>query len=226
MMGKRVVRWSLLSLALSQILGLAAPAWAQGIYTCVDAKGRKITSDRPIAECMDRDQKELNNTGTVKRVVKPVMTAKAFDAEQKRIAEEKLQAEEERRRNRALLSRYPNQAAHDKERNQALNQVDEVTKAAQKRIGELAEQRKKSTDEMEFYKKDPTKAPARLKRELEENDRSVAVQKRFIADQDDEKKRVNTRFDEELSRLRKLWAQASAPAVPEANSSAKTAPKK
>jgi hypothetical protein len=32
--------------------------WAQspsigGIYTCVDAKGRKLTSDRPIAECAD-----------------------------------------------------------------------------------------------------------------------------------------------------------------------------
>ena len=27
------------------------------IYTCVDAQGRRITSDRPIAACMDREQR-------------------------------------------------------------------------------------------------------------------------------------------------------------------------
>ena len=49
---------------------------AQGIYSCVDEKGRKITSDRPIAECMDRAQKEMNPSGTVRRVVAPPPTAK------------------------------------------------------------------------------------------------------------------------------------------------------
>jgi hypothetical protein len=220
-MGKSLVRWGLVSLALAW--GVSTPASAQGIYTCVDAKGRKITSDRPIAECLDRDQKELSNTGTVKRVVKPVMTAdeqKTFDEQQKRQAEEKLAAEEERRKNRALLARYPNRDAHDKERNSALNQVDEVAKAAQKRIGELAEQRKKINEEMEFYKKDPSKAPARLRRDIDDNERSVTVQKRFITEQDDEKKRVNARFDEELARLRTLWAQAS-PGAAEASAKPK-----
>ena len=43
---------------------LAVPAQAeqslvQGIYTCTDAKGRKLTSDRPIPECHDREQRVL-----------------------------------------------------------------------------------------------------------------------------------------------------------------------
>ena len=29
-----------------------------GIYTCVDATGRRITSDRPIMSCIDREQRE------------------------------------------------------------------------------------------------------------------------------------------------------------------------
>jgi hypothetical protein len=29
-----------------------------------------------------------------------------------------------------------------------------------------------------------------------------------VAEQEDEKKRINTRFDEELARLKVLWAQA------------------
>jgi chromosome segregation ATPase len=198
------------------LLGLAAPvAWSQ-IYTCTDASGRRLTSDRPIAECLSKDQKELNPSGTVKRVVKPVMTAeeqRIADQKQKDEMEEKARAEEERRKNRALLSRYPSRAAHDKERGEALAQVDEVIKAAQKRIGELAEQRKKINEELEFYKKDPSKLPPALKRQLEDNERSVVVQRRFIGDQDDEKRRANARFDEELDRLSKLWAQAALPST-------------
>jgi hypothetical protein len=201
--------------AVCLLMGWAAPAaWSQ-IYTCTDASGRKLTSDRPIAECRDKDQKELNPSGTVKRVVKPTMTAeeqRVADQKAKEEAEEKARQEEERRKNRALLSRYPNKATHDKERSDALAQVDEVIKAAQKRIGELADQRKKIGEELEFYKKDPNKAPASLKRQIEDNERSVAVQRRFIGDQEDEKKRANARFDEELERLRKLWAQAAMPA--------------
>jgi hypothetical protein len=203
-------QWSLGCL----LLLFASASWAQ-IYSCIDASGRKLTSDRPIAECLSKDQRELNPSGTIKRIVKPVMTAeeqRVADQKLKEESEERTRQEEERRKNRALLSRYPNRAAHDKERADALGQVDEVIKAAQKRIGELAEQRKKIAEELEFYKKDPSKAPASLKRQIEDNERSVSVQRRFIGDQDDEKKRANLRFDEELERLRKLWAQAAVPA--------------
>lgn len=195
---------------------LASPiAWAQ-IYSCTDASGRKLTSDRPIAECLSKEQKELNPSGTVKRVLKPVLTAeeqRIADQKLKEETEERARQEEERRKNRALLARYPNKAAHDKERIDALAQVDEVIKAAQKRIGELAAQRKKINEELEFYRKDPSKLPPALRRQLEDNERSVVVQRRFIGDQDEEKRRSNARFDEELERLRKLWAQAAAPST-------------
>lgn len=195
-------------------LGASAAVSAQGIFTCTTSSGRKITSDRPIPECLGQDQKELNPSGTVKRVVKPVMTAeeqRAADQKAKEENEDRARQEEERRKNRALLSRYPNKAAHDKERMDSLTQVDEVIRAAQKRIGELSDQRKKIGEEMEFYKKDPSKMPPSLRRQIEDNERSVVVQRRFIGDQEDEKKRANARFDEELDRLRKLWAQMALP---------------
>ncbi len=62
--------------------------------------------------------------------------------------------------------------------------------------------------DLEFYKGDPTKAPPTLKRRIEENESGVAAQKRFIAEQEMEKKRVTQRFDEELAKLRQLWAMA------------------
>jgi hypothetical protein len=224
---------SIAVVAISWGLLASAPAFAQRIFTCVDANGRKLTSDRPIAECNDRDQKELTTTGTVKRILKPVMTAQEqrdFDAKKKAEAEEKSRQDEEKRKDRALLTRYPSRAVHDKERAEALAQVDEVMKAATRRVGELADQRKQINEELEFYKKDPKKIPFPLKRQVDDNDNSVEVQKRFIMSQEDEKKRVNKRFDEELVKLKSLWTMAGLPAddggKASASNSAASKPKK
>ena len=198
--------------------GAAGTVWAQsppvisGVYTCVDAKGRKLTSDRPIPECTDREQKVLNPSGTVKTKVGPTLTAleKAEqEQKEKRALEEQGRAAEEKRRDRALLTRYPTKAVHDQERAEALAQIAVVVKAASNRLDELARQRVSIDEEMEFYKKDPTKAPAYVRRQLEENIQSQAVQKRFIAEQEAESRRVNLRFDDELVRLRQLWTTVS-----------------
>ena len=213
-----------LTLAWVSVAVLASHASAQSIYTCVDGKGRKITADRPIVECIDRTQQELNRSGTVKRVVGPSMTAQeraAQEEKDKAAAEVRAREAEDKRRDRALLLRYPSRAVHDQERVTALAQVDEVIKASNKRTAELAEQRKAIQAEFEFYAKDPTKAPPSLKRKLEENDNSSTVQKKFIQDQEQEKKRVNVRFDEELVKLKQLWALREVPVGPAAAAAAK-----
>ena len=198
---------------------------AQDIYTCVDGRGRTITADRPIAECTDRTQRELSRSGLVKRQLGPTLTAheQAALEEKNRLAlEVRAREAEEKRRDRALLQRYPARAAHDQERIAALAQIDEVIKAASKRTVELGEQRRSLASEMEFYAKNPSRAPSVLKHRLEENDNSVLVQKKFIAEQEQEKRRVNQRFDEELVRLKQLWALISpSPAPTPAASSAK-----
>lgn len=187
------------------------PAAAQGsIYTCIDSKGRRITSDRPIAECNDREQRELNPSGTVRRNVGPTLTVQeraAQEEREKKEAEERARVADERRRDRALLNRYQNKAVHDRERSEALKQVDEVIVTANTRVTDLQKQRGSLDAEMEFYKKDPAKAPGALRRQITENEQNLELQKRFIADQDKEKARINTRFDDELVRLRYLWAQ-------------------
>lgn len=185
-------------------------AQGKGIYTCIDSKGRRITSDRPITECLDREQRELTGSGTVKRVVPPSYTAEErarIEAQKK--AEEALQARiaEEKRRDRALLIRYPNKTVHDKERADALAQLDEVIGAVSKRAQTLIDQRKEISVELEFYQNDVSKAPLWLRRKLEDNEQQVVVQQRFVVEQTQEKERVNARFDEELVKLRQLWEQ-------------------
>ncbi|OGB02010.1 MAG: DUF4124 domain-containing protein [Burkholderiales bacterium RIFCSPHIGHO2_12_FULL_61_11] len=210
-----------LTVGLLWVACLGGNAAAQGIYTCVDAKGRTLTADRPIIECLDRSQQELTRSGTVKRQIGPSLTAHEQAAQQekdRRAAELRAREAEEKRRDRALLLRYPSRAVHDQERATALSQIDEVIKASSKRTLELVEHRKAVNSEFEFYVKDPSKAPSALKRRLEENDSSMLVQKKFILDQELEKKRVNRRFDEELVKLKELWASSGdAPANAVAN---------
>lgn len=204
--------------AVLAVVGTGGVAWAQnpptvaGVYTCVDAKGRKLTADRPIPECIDREQQVLNPSGTVKARVGPTLTAleqKALEQKAKQEADARERLGEEKRRDRALLIRYPNKGVHDQERAEALKQIAAVVKAASTRMDELSRQRVAIDTEMEFYKKDPSKAPVYLRRQVEENTQSHAVQQRFIAEQEAESKRVNARFDDELARLRQLWTTIS-----------------
>ena len=195
------------------ILG-AEGAWAQvqgtpgSIYTCVDRHGRRLTADRPIPECLDREQRELGPSGTVRRQIGPSLSEQeraAQEVQRRKEAEARARALEERRRERALTARYPDKPTHDVERAAAIQLVDDVTAIAEKRLAELAQQRKAFDVEMEFYKKDPAKAPLSLRRKIAENEESIAEQQRFIAGQDQEKRRVHQRFDVELAQLRKLW---------------------
>lgn len=202
----------------SALITLAAPSAqaqgsAQSIYTCVDANGRRITSDRPITACLDREQQRLGKTGTVREVIPPSYTREErekLEAQRRAAAEKEARIQEEKRRDRALLVRYPNQAVHDKERQEALAQIDEVISAVNKREVALVAQRKDIDTEFEFYSGDPNKAPMWLKRKREDNEKQMEVQKRFLADQMQEKQRVNARFDEELVKLKQLWAAQAA----------------
>ena len=184
-----------------------------GVYSCVDSKGRKLTSDRPIAECTDREQKVLNPSGTVRAKVGPTQTAQERADQEEREKQDAMAYAiqvEEKRRERALLVRYPSKQVHDKERSEAIAQVGVVIQAANKRIEELLQERRTLDGEMEFYKKDPNKAPPLLKRQFDDLSQSMASQKRFIGEQDNEIRRINARFDEELARLKLLWAAQTA----------------
>lgn len=192
------------------LCGAAGLCSAQSIYTCIDSKGRRLTHDRPIAECNDREQQELYSNGTVKRTIGPALTEREADLlelRQRKEAEDRARITEARRRDRALITRYQNVAAHDAERAEALRQVDDVMAFGFKRLAELDQQRASLDSEFEFYKRDPSTVPPQLTQKAADHAAEVAAQRRFIADQLQEKKRVNARFDTELSRLRHLWAQ-------------------
>lgn len=203
--------WALLRPLVLVGLGVCLPLWAgaQGIYTCTDAHGRRITSDRPIPECADREQRELSPSGLVKRVIPGAVSAQEqaqLNKQAEQEAEQRAREREQVRKDRALMNRYTNQRQHDAEREKQLAMVDTNIAVIQNRTRELQQQAKGYQDEMEFYKSDPSKAPAWLKRRMADNMALQEQQQLLVAAQLEEAKRVNARFDEELVRLKALWA--------------------
>ena len=189
----------------------AGGAQAAPIYTCVDANGKKHTSDRPIVECTTRDQRVLNSDGSVKQIVPPTLTADERaeqEARERQAAVERAQQQDAIRRDRNLMLRFPNEAAHNKARAAALDDVRNAVQLSEKRIAALAADRKPLMDESEFYA--GKQMPLKLRQQLDANDAATEAQRSLIQNQQSEIVRINTLYDTELARLKKLWGGAPA----------------
>ena len=201
--------------ALLLVLGAPALTWAQApaggrtIYSCVSAAGKTLTSDRLIAECSGREQRILNADGSLNRIVPPTLTGeeRALVEERERVAIAARNAKvDAARRDRSLLTRFPNEAAHAKARAGAVDSVNKLLRASEGRLVELAKERKPLTADAEFYAGKPL--PPQLKAQLDANDVSTEGQRAQIEAQKAELDRVNKNYDTELQRLKKLWAGA------------------
>ena len=90
-----------------------------GLYTCIDDKGRRLTADRPIAECSTKSQQILNRDGSLRTVIPPTPTAEERaekEAVERAEKEAKAAAADAVRRDRNLVARFPTEAAHGRGR--------------------------------------------------------------------------------------------------------------
>lgn len=189
---------------------VAVPAAWADIYTCIAPDGRKLTSDRVIPECASREQQIRNSDGSIRAILPPSLTSEERNereaAERKRAAERAVYADAVRR-DRNLLMRYPNEAAHQRARGAALDDVRNALKLTEMREAALQKERKPLLDESEFYKNNAL--PPKLREQLDANDAAIAAQHALLQGQNAERDRINAVYDAELGRLRRLWAGAS-----------------
>jgi hypothetical protein len=214
-------------IAMAQVREPLAP-----IFTCVNAQGKRLTSDRPIPECIDREQRLLNRDGSLRQVMPASPTADERAALEEAARRKQVEAAAKRdaiRRDRNLLERYPNEAAHQKARLAALDDVRKATKSSENRLAELQAERKPLMDEAEFYK--GRTLPLKLKHQIDAVDVALAAQQETVANQRVEVGRISALYDAELAHLRKLWVGAqpgslaySLSAQPTASTAAASAP--
>ena len=205
-------------LLLAGLAGLGGPAWAQqpaaapgGIYTCVTADGRRLTADRSIGECRNREQRILNRDGSLREVIPPTLTAEEAaeaEARARRAAAERAAGADARRRDSNLLARYPDEASHQRARAAAADTVRAAIRTTDLRLRDLTAERRPLTSEAEFYVGKPL--PAKLRGQLDANDAAVEAQRSAALNQQAELDRINRLYDAELDRLRRLWAGAPA----------------
>ena len=207
-MNKRRAAWYL---ACGVCLAPGAAAWAAAsIYQCVDSSGKRLTSDRPIAACTDREQRQLNPDGSTKRVIPPSMTSEersAAETLERAEHAKRVTKKDEIRRDRMLVTRFPNETAHQTARDAALNDARRAVRISEARITALAVERQPLTDESEFYI--GKQLPGKLKQLLDANDAATDAQRSLLQNQQDEIVRINANFDAELERLRRIWSGAS-----------------
>ena len=170
--------------------GMAGAVRAQGalIYSCVDASGKRLTSDRPITECNAREQRVLNADAE----------ARERDASAERAARQ-----DAIRRDRNLIVRFPDEAAHRKARESALDDVRKALRLSEARVALLQAERKPLMDEAEFYV--GNKMPQKLRGQIDANDASLEAQRALVQNQQLEAVRINKLYDAELERVKKLW---------------------
>lgn len=203
----------MLALGLSATLSLVdVAAVAQSrIYTCKDANGKTVTSDRPLPECQGREGRVLSGQGTtVKRIEAPLTPEQIVARE---AAEQKKRAEEERRReqlrkDKALLNTYASLDDIESKRQRALSQVEREAREAERRISLLERQASENRSEADFYKKKAM--PSDLKRRLDENEAALKAEKNLFGQKKDEVAQVNVKFDEDKKRYLDLIGAASA----------------
>ncbi len=181
------------------------------MFTCV-ANGKTYTADRPPAECVNSDIRELNRDGSVRRVIARPLTieeqrARALEAKKKYEEEERILAQ--RRRDRSLLEAYATEAEIEAARKKSLEGAEQIIRRSQERAKSLAEDRKRLDDESEFYKK--REQPDSLKRAYALNGQAVTAEEKIIAEARGEVARINERFDAEQKRFRELVAQGARP---------------
>ena len=207
-----------------QVLGtLCLLAFAQSvsaqIYTCKDASGKTLTSDRPLPECQGREGRVLSKTGTtVKNIDAPLTDEQkaARDAEEEKKKESAVLRGEQLRKDKALLSTYQNIDDLESKRQRALLQVEREMRESEKRMAVLSKNEQDNKQELEFYKRKPM--PAELKRRVDENEGALRAEKLLLASKKDEIVQVNQKFDDDKKRYAELTsgpAKAKPPATAE-----------
>jgi len=209
---KRIGPLLLAAVAIAVPAATRAAAPGIPIIQC-ELNGKKVTSDRPIPECANKEQRELNPDGSLRRIIPPTPTADEVAAKEEKDRESKLEfaaKSDAVRRDRNLMQRFPDEATHRKAREKALEELRIAGKIYADRITVLTADKKKLEDEKYFYENERVHKPlpTQLRQRIDANDALLEAQKSLAQNQVTETTRINALYDAELARLRKLWGGA------------------
>jgi hypothetical protein len=198
-------------LLLAALMALPVGARAQ-LYVCTTQSGRTLTGDLPPPECQNVQIRELNRDGSVRRIIEPPLTPdqrKKRDEEDKARREREKAAQEQLRKDRALLEAYAGEDEIESARDRVLAERQALIDRANQQLKEYRVDRKRLADESEFYVK--RTLPDQLKQKLTDNTELQEQLLHQIEDIRADMQRINERYDADLRRYRELVLRGATP---------------
>lgn len=175
------------------------------IYTCVDAAGRRHTSDRPIPECADRPMRELRSDGAIKREIEAPLTRAQREERERAQAAARVQEMRKRQqlaRDRALLRTYPTlddlYAMRDR-------QMAELQALVEKNYARMIELHKALTQAQARAASYTDKAaPESLKQQMARLASEILAEDALAKSRQKEQALIHEKFEGDAERLREL----------------------
>ena len=194
-------------LAVTALFAFAQAAVAE-VYVCIDKNGRRLTSDRPIAECLDRPQRVLHPNGVEQTLMpkKTMAERMAAEAEVKAQARKRAQEIEAIRADRILRARFPDEESLDQHRAYTIYQIERRWKATLDEQAGLESRRKVLTERARARRlegKPAEFAETKEAAEIEKRSDQIRLQ---VEKARDEISAANKKIDVDLKRLREMWA--------------------
>lgn len=194
-----MLRKTTLALLLGCVLSLPAAAK----ITCCDVAGKRTCGEPAPPQCLDKDKKVFER-GVAREVGRPLTREEiaAHDAEKKRIEEDRLKAEDQARRDRALKDSYTTVADIDKARKRAIAEIEKNAEQASNRLEAAQKKQIKLNQEKEFYQKKPL--PAVLQSQLRDNEAEITSQQKALAQKDEDIATTTARYTADRQRYLEL----------------------
>lgn len=189
-------------------LGLAAAsssALAARTFCCTDDQGVRACGDVLPESCRNKAYSEFNERGQKVRTQEAPLTEAqqaVRDAEQKKKREEDKVAQEQKRRDIALMSTYATDKDLDAARDRQIAEVERSSKQIQEKIAAAEKNKAKLARDLEFYKNKPV--PADLKDSIKRNEADIQNLNNTLADKKKEVDTIKTRFEADRQRLLEL----------------------
>ncbi|MGS0743380.1 hypothetical protein ACVBEF_16380 [Glaciimonas sp. GG7] len=186
------------------LISIQLPVHSQ-IFSCKDAAGRTITSDRPMPECGDRVIRELSNSGVLRREIAVPLTAE--EKRQLHLKEESQRmataaSDAQRQQDRALLARYRSEDEIASSRRYSISLSQGMVKHDLESILEEEKQLKMVQSETALYQN--KKIPPNLQAALNDALDTLENSKKNMHDHERDTADINAKFDATLLRYREL----------------------
>lgn len=179
------------------------PAQAK-MYKWVDAQGKVHYTDTLPPSSASQGNAELSKTGNVVKKTESAEERQKRLAAEAQAAERKKLADEQARKDRALLSTYTSEKEIDLARDRALEHHKLAINSAQSRLKQLEPRRQELVKKIQAATKDGKPAPVHLKEQRTAMVAEIEETRRIVKVNEDALVAVRERYEAEKLRFREL----------------------